>query len=206
MSAVVEPVRHKLSIDDFMRLGAAGILAEDARVELIEGDLIDMQPIGTGHMSVSIRLNRLLVLRAGDDAIVSVAHPMRLPPWSMPQPDFMLLRPRADDYATQHPGAGDVLLAVEVADTSLRYDRVTKARVYASHGVAEYWIVEVEARRLHVLRSPVPGEGAFASTQTLDAPFTIAPLALPRLQLSSRELWPDRPGSAEATAGGSVRT
>ena len=189
MSAVVEPTRHKLSIDDFERLGAAGILAEDSRVELIEGDLIDMPPIGTGHMSVSNRLNRLLVNRAGDDAIVSVAHPMRLPPWSMPQPDFMLLRPRADDYATQHPGAGDVLLAIEVADSSLRYDRGTKARVYASHGVAEYWIVEVEVRRLHVFRSPIPAEGRFASQRTLEAPFDIAPAALPALSLASEEIW-----------------
>ena len=82
MNAVVEPTRHKLSVDDFERLGAAGILPEDSRIELIEGDLIDMPPIGTGHMSVTNRLNRMLVLRAGDDAIVSVAHPMRLPPWS----------------------------------------------------------------------------------------------------------------------------
>lgn len=190
MSAVVEPTRHKLSIDDFERLGAAGILAEDSRIELIEGDLIDMPPIGTGHMSVSNRLNRMLVRRAGDDAIVSVAHPMRLPPWSMPQPDFMLLRPRADDYASAHPGAGDVLLAIEVADSSLRYDRGTKVRVYASHGVAEYWIVEVDAQRLHVHRSPSMRDGGYESVQVLDAPFTIAPLALPALALRADEIWP----------------
>jgi Uma2 family endonuclease len=194
MSAVVEPTRHRLSIDDFERLGAAGILAEDSRVELIEGDLIDMPPIGTGHMSVSNRLTRLLVRRAGDDAIVSVAHPMHLPPWSMPQPDFMLLRPRADDYATRHPGATDVLLAIEVADSSLRYDRSVKARLYASHGVAEYWIVEVDARRLHVFCSPVSADGVFASTRTLEAPFRLAPLALPGLWISSDEVWPARSG------------
>lgn len=190
MSAVVEPTRHKLSIDDFERLGAAGILAEDSRIELIEGDLIDMPPIGTGHMSVSNRLTRLLVRRAGDDAIVSVAHPMRLPPWSMPQPDFMLLRPRADDYACAHPGAGDVLLAIEVADSSLRYDRGTKARVYAAHGVAEYWIVEVDAQRLHVHRSPSAHDSGYGSVQLLDAPFTISPLALPALVLRADEIWP----------------
>ena len=190
MNAVVEPTRHKLSVEDFERLGAAGILAEDARIELIEGDLIDMPPIGTGHMSVTNRLNRMLVLRAGDDAIVSVAHPMRLPPWSMPQPDFMLLRPRADDYCTAHPGPGDVLLAIEVADSSLRYDLVTKARVYASHGVAEYWVVEVAARHVHVFRAPVERDGTFGSATMLEPPFALSPLALPGLSIGSDEIWP----------------
>jgi len=191
MNAVIEPSRHKLSIDDYMRLGEAGVLAPDDRVELIEGDLIDMPPIGTGHMSVANRLNRLLVRRAGDDAIVSVAHPMRLPPWSMPQPDFMLLEPRPDDYASAHPGAADVLLAIEVADSSLRYDRDTKARLYAGHGVAEYWIVEVGARRLHRFRGPRPGEAGWASSETLEAPFAVAPQALPGLVLHSEEIWPE---------------
>jgi len=189
MNAVIEPTRHKLSIDDYMRLAEAGVLAPDARVELIEGDLIDMPPIGTGHMSVTNRLNRLLVRRAGDDAIVSVAHPMSLPPWSMPQPDFMLLAPRADDYASAHPVAADVLLAIEVADTSLRYDRNTKARLYASHGVAEYWIVEVGARRLHRFLGAAAG-ACWALSETLEAPFSIAPRALPKTILRADEIWP----------------
>lgn len=189
MSAIVDPPRHKLSIDDFERLVAAGILAEDSRVELIEGDLIDMPPIGPGHASVSVRLNRLLVQRAGDDAIVSVGNPLRLPPWSMPQPDFLLLKPRDDDYASGHPQAGDLLLAIEVSDTSLRYDRVTKARIYASHGVREYWVVEVDARRLHAFRDPVTAEGRYASVRALDAPFTIAACALPQVRLRDDEIW-----------------
>lgn len=191
MNAVVEPMRRKWSVDDYVRLGEAGILPEDARIELIEGDLIDMPPIGTGHASVDIRLNRLLVRRAADDAIVSVGHPMKLPPWSMPQPDFMLLRPRSDDYASHHPGADDVLLAVEVADSSLRYDRITKARVYASHGVREYWVVEVGGRRLHLFRDPLAAEGRFASVQQIEAPFTVTMQALPQVSIASDEIWPD---------------
>jgi len=190
MNAVIEPTRHKLSIDDYMRLGEAGVLAPDARVELIEGDLIDMPPIGPGHMSVTNRLNRLLIRRAGDDAIVSVAHPMSLPPWSMPQPDFVLLAPRPDDYASAHPGATDVLLAIEVADSSLRYDRSTKARLYAAHGVTEYWIVEVGARRLHRFLGPRVTDASWASSETLEAPFSVAPRALPRIVLRSDEIWP----------------
>ena len=189
MSAIVEPTRHKLSVDEYERLFTAGVLPEDSRVELIEGDLIDMPPIGSGHASVSVRLNRLLVRRAGDDAIVSVANPLRLPPWSMPQPDFLLLEPRSDDYASALPGAGSVLLALEVADSSLRYDRVTKARVYASHGVHEYWVVEVGARRLHRHRDPVASEARYASIEQLDAPFKISVGKLPQLSISSDEIW-----------------
>ncbi|HRO59134.1 MAG TPA: Uma2 family endonuclease [Burkholderiaceae bacterium] len=189
MSAIVEPTRHKLSIDEYERLFTAGVLPEDSRVELIEGDLIDMPPVGTGHASVSIRLNRLLVRRAGDDAIVSVANPLRLPPWSMPQADFLLLEPRPDDYASALPDAGSVLLAVEVADSSLRYDRVTKARVYASPGVHEYWVIEVGARRLHRHRDPLASEGRYASVESFDAPFTISVAELPQVSLASDEIW-----------------
>lgn len=188
MNAIVEPTRHRLSIDDFERLVAAGILAEDSRVELIEGDLIDMTPIGPGHASVSVRLTRLLVSRAGDDAIVSVTNPVRLPPWSMPRPDFLLLKSRADDYASGHPGADDVLLAVEVSDTSLRYDRVTKARFYASHGVREYWVVEVDRQRLHLFRDPVPEDRRYGTVRELEAPFVIDVSALPQVSLRSGEI------------------
>ena len=190
MSAIVEPTRHKLSIEEYERLFAAGVLPPDSRVELLEGDLIDMPPIGTGHASVSVRLNRLLVRRAGDEAIVSVATPLKLPPWSMPQPDFLVLKQRFDDYASGHPGANDVLLAVEVSDTSLRYDRVAKARVYASHGVREYWVVEAESRRLHVFRDPLEAERRFACVTVLEAPFEVSALALPQISMQSTEIWP----------------
>jgi len=106
-------------------------------------------------------LNRLLVRRAGDDAIVSVGHPMKLPPWSMPQPDFMLLKARSDDYSSHHPGAGDVLL-----------------------------VVEVVARRPHRFREPVTAEGRFASVEQLEAPFTVAVQGLPQVSIASAEIWP----------------
>jgi Uma2 family endonuclease len=192
MNAVVEPNRHKLTVDDFVRMGEAGIFAEDARIELIEGDLFDMPPIGTRHSSVSNRLNRLLVRLAGDAAIVSVGNPVLLPPWSMPQPDFLLLRPRADFYESAHPGAADVLLAVELGDATLRFDRITKARVYAANGIGEYWIVDLPGRRLHAHRGPTPG-GNWASVETLEAPFRLSPAALPALVLSSDDLWPAGP-------------
>lgn len=189
MNAKLEPVRHRLSIDDYERMGEAGIFPPDSRIELIDGELIDMPPIGTGHASTTNRLIRLFVLRAGDRAIVSPGNPVRLPPWSMPQPDLMLLRPRRDEYATRHPDAGDVLLAIEVGDSTLRFDLGRKARLYAADDVVEYWVVDVGARRLHVHRDP--SGGIWNEVQVLHPPFSIAPLALPELTIESKELWPD---------------
>jgi Uma2 family endonuclease len=190
MIELVDAVRHKLSVDDYVRLGETGILAPDARIELIEGELIEMAPIGPRHGALVIRLTRLLVQGAGDGALVSVALPVQLPPWSMPQPDFMLLRPRHDDYQSATPGAADVLLALEVSDSSLRYDRITKARLYAMHGIVEYWVVEADAMRLHRFRSPRPGGRRYASEDTLEAPFSLAPEALPALAVGSDAIWP----------------
>lgn len=189
MNASLEPTRHRLSIEDYERLGEAGILPPDSRVELIDGELIDMAPIGTGHASTTTRLIRLLVTRAADRAIVSPGNPVRLPPWSMPQPDLMLLRPRRDEYATRHPDADDVLLAIEIAESSLRFDLGRKARVYARHGIAEYWVVGVASHRLHVHRG-ADGLG-WKEVRVLAPPFSVAPLALPELTLDSDELWPD---------------
>jgi Uma2 family endonuclease len=190
MIELVDAVRHRLTIDDYVRLGKAGILAPDARIELIEGALIEMAPIGPREGALAMRLDRLFVRGAGDAALMSVSLPVRLPPWPMPQPDFMLLRPKPDDYRSATPGAGDVLLAVEVSDSLLRYDRVTKSRLYARHGVLEYWVVEAGAMRLHRFRSPQPGDDRYAREDTLQAPFSLAPDALPALALGSDAIRP----------------
>jgi Uma2 family endonuclease len=190
MNAIPEPTRHKITVDEYERLGEAGVLHPDSRIELIDGDLIDMPPIGTPHASVSIRLTRLFITRAGHTAIVSAAHPMRLPPWSMPQPDFMLLKPRADDYAAHHPSASDVLLAVEVADSSLRFDLSVKSRLYAASGVREYWIIEARSPRLHRFRDPVSATRVYSTQEVLEGDFSISPLLLPELSLLASEIWP----------------
>ena len=194
VSAADWPSRHKLSVADFERMVEVGIIAPTSRIELIEGDLIDMAPIGPPHAGVSNRLNRLLVQRDGDAAIVSVQNPLKLPPRSMPQPDFLLLLPRADDYARAHPGSTDVLLAIEVADTSLRFDRIRKARVYAANRLPEYWIIETRAGRLHRHREPIAEESRLASVDVVEAPLVVSPAALPTLRLSSGEIWPAHAG------------
>ena len=149
------PARHRIDVDAYHALGEAGILPHDARVELIDGDIIDMAPIGQAHAGTTNRLTRLLVRACGDRAIVSVQNPVRLDRHSEPQPDFAILRPRPDFYVTgEPPGPQDTLLLIEVADTSLRYDRRVKRPLYARAGIPEYWIIDLKARILDAHRQP----------------------------------------------------
>jgi len=146
--------RHRLTVDDYGRMGEAGVFAPDARVELIDGEVIDMAPIGTRHAAAVTRLDRLLQRAVGDQAIVRSQNPLRLGDRSEPEPDLLLLLPRADFYASAHPGASDVLLLIEVADSSVRYDREIKLPLYARHGIAEVWLVDLEAGMLRFFRGP----------------------------------------------------
>lgn len=184
MSATTEsfPRRHKLTVNEYYRMAEAGLLAQDARVELIQGEIIDMAPIGSRHAAVVNELVRLFTSVVAGQAIVSIQAPVRLGLMSEPQPDISLLKPRADKYSQAHPGAADVLLLVEVSDTTLRYDRQTKIPLYAAHGIEEAWIVDLESKKLHVFREPINGE--YASACTFDLSSTIFPLKLRGVSLS----------------------
>ena len=138
------PQRHRITVHDYHRMAEIGVLAPDARVELIEGEIIDMAPIGNDHQSVVDQLNRMLVRAVGDDAIVRVQGSIRLSQWSEPEPDVVLLAPRADFYRGEFALGTDTLLVIEVSDTTLRYDRDIKVPLYARHGVPEVWIVDVQ--------------------------------------------------------------
>ena len=146
--------RHLFTVDDYHRLGEAGILAEDDRVELIEGELVEMAPIGSEHAAGVNALNRLLVLAVGERGIVSPQNPVRLDRRNEPQPDFSVLKPRADAYRSAPPRPSDVLLIVEVAASSLAYDRGLKLALYARHAIPEVWIVNLAAQEIEVFRKP----------------------------------------------------
>ena len=149
------PTPRRFDVDDYYRMAAAGILTPEDRVELIEGEIVDMAPIGSEHGGKVNRLNRLLApAMAAGHAIVSVQNPLRLDRRNEPQPDLMLLRPRADDYGARHPTAADVLLLIEVADSSLAFDRGAKLALYASHGILEVWIVDLVGRAVEIGRTP----------------------------------------------------
>lgn len=145
---------HRFSVRDFDRMGEAGILGEDDRVELIEGEIVEMTPIGARHAACVNRLTRLLVQRLGAKAIVAVQNPVVLGTRSEPQPDVVVLRPRDDFYGSGHPRSHDVLLLIEVADTSQDYDRGVKLPLYATHGVPEVWLVDLVAEGVEIYRNP----------------------------------------------------
>jgi Uma2 family endonuclease len=146
--------RHQFTVDDYHRMGEAGILTEDDRVELIEGELVEMAPIGSEHAGCVGALNHLLVLAVGARGLVSPQNPVRLDPHNEPQPDFAVLRPRPDGYRSALPTPEDVLLLVEVAATSLAYDRGLKLALYARSRIPEVWIVDLTAQEVEVYRKP----------------------------------------------------
>lgn len=145
--------RRLLTVDEYHRMGEAGILTGDDRVELIEGELVAMAPIGSEHIAATNALNRLLVLAIGDRGIVSVGNPVRLTRHSEPQPDFAVLKHRGN-YRKILPRPEDTMLAVEAANTSLDYDRKVKLALYARSLIPEVWIVNLAAEEVEVHRSP----------------------------------------------------
>jgi len=149
--------RRWFNVDEYYRMTNAGILSPDDRVELIEGEVISMSPIGKYHASCVKRINALFGKLAGARAIVSVQDPVRLNDFSEPQPDIALLKPRADFYASRQPGPEDVLLIVEVADTSAPYDRAVKIPLYAQAGIPEVWLADLPGDFVGVFASPVNG-------------------------------------------------
>jgi Uma2 family endonuclease len=145
------PRRHRITVHDYHRMAEIGVLAPDARVELIEGEIIDMALIGNDHQSVVDQLNRQLVTTVGERAIVRVQGSIRLNQWSEPQPDVVLLKPRPDFYRGAEFAFGtDSLLVIEVSDTTLKYDRDVKVPLYARHGVPEAWVFDVKGNALLV--------------------------------------------------------
>ncbi len=150
--------RHRLTVEDFHRLAESGILGEDDRVELIGGELIDMTPIGSRHAAAVDHLVEALILRLQGSCQVHTQNPVRLGEDNEPQPDVAVLRRRDHGYASRLPAAEDVLLVVEVADSSLAFDRDVKLPLYARFGIPEAWLVDLEGGRIEVHSAPDGGE------------------------------------------------
>jgi len=177
----------KLSVEDYHRMAEVGILHEDDRVELIEGELIQMTPIGPWHSSLANTLIELLAYRTVGRAIASVQNPIHLGPGSEPQPDFALLRHRQDRYKSRLPTAADVLLLVEIADTTLQSDRETKAPLYARHNIPEYWIINLPQRQIEIHQAPDSAQGRYGDWRVMTEGL-LAPVCFPDARLDVAEL------------------
>jgi Uma2 family endonuclease len=149
-----QPHRHRFSVQEYYQLAEAGIFNEDSRVELIEGEIIDMPPIGALHSGWTTRLNGFFARLVPTTIGIQVQNPIHLDDGNEPQPDLALLAPREQSYLEAHPRAEDVLLLIEVADSSLGYDHDVKIPLYGRHGVAESWLFDAQNHSLIIYRHP----------------------------------------------------
>lgn len=182
---LVQPVKRRFTVEEYHRMGEAGIFREDDRVELIEGEIVQMSPIGRPHAFTVMMFTNLLVKAVGGRALVSPGNPVRLTRWTEPQPDLMLLRLDAD-YREEFVVPGHVLLVIEVADTSLAYDRGVKLRLYAQAGIPDVWIVDVEHGRVEVYRDPA-GE-TYRTVEVVPRTGRLSPAALPDVAIAVDEI------------------
>jgi Uma2 family endonuclease len=181
MSSTAEDLvrRHRFTVDDYYRMGEVGILAADARVELIDGEVIEMPPIDPAHASLVTDLQNRLIATVGQRAIVRVQNPVHLGRHDEPQPDIALVTPPASKYRRRHPDATDVLLLIEVAETSLRVDRDLRLGLYARCAIPEVWLVDLKAGRVTRFRNP--GETRYGESEilALDSPVPVPGLHSP---------------------------
>lgn len=176
---------HRWSVEEYHQMAQAGLLDETDRVELIEGELIDMAPIGSKHAFRVDSVARALQLAVGKALLVRVQNPILLGKRSEPQPDIALVKDR--NYTESHPGVEDVLLVVEVSDTTLAYDRDVKLSLYARHGIPEVWLMDVNAGELTVYREPAEGQYRLIRKPTRAE--VVSPMLVSGVTIALEEMW-----------------
>lgn len=173
---MVEPTssHRRLTVDEYYDMARTGLIGPDERVELIEGEVVRMPPIGDRHGSAVEELTELLVQAVAGRARVRCQMPVRLNNYSEPQPDFAVMRPRTGRNDRAHPSATDVFLIVEISNTTMRYDLDVKVPLYARHGVPEVWVIDLKHHKLHFYRSLL--EGTYREiTSVADDGITVVP-------------------------------
>ncbi len=175
------PRRHRFTVDEYYRMARAGVFGEDDRMELIEGGLVDMSPIGPEHAGATSFLNHALLERLRDKALVRVQLPLRIDETSEPEPDLVLVRPREDYYRSDHPRPDDVLLLIEVSETSRDYDRRVKLPLYARAGIPEVWLADLVENAVEVHRRP--RDGRYEELRTYRSGESLRCEALPELEI-----------------------
>jgi Uma2 family endonuclease len=157
VSAMQRVEKKRFNVEEYHRMAELGVLGAEERVELIEGEIVEIAPVGSRHAACVKKLNSLLNRKVGGSALVSVQDPIRLSELSEPEPDLALLRPREDFYAERHPRPEDVLLVIEVSDTSAEYDAEVKLPLYARAGVPEVWLVDLNRESIEIHHRPATG-------------------------------------------------
>jgi Uma2 family endonuclease len=179
---------RSLTSADYYQMMESGIIREGERVELILGQIFTMAAKGTRHTVATSRLLKSLLMLIGEQAIVRCQDPISLPNHSEPEPDIAIVRLRSDDYVNSHPSPADIILVIEVADSSIQFDRETKAPLYAAAGISEYWIVNLIDNRLEIYRQP---EGSiYASIQIVTPPRSINLLQFPEIAVEISDFFP----------------
>lgn len=180
---IATAAKHCFSVDDYHRMAEAGILTEDDRVELIEGDILPMSPIGDRHAACVEKLADALRQLLAGEAMVRTQNPILLGDHSEPEPDLVVVRPREDYYASGKPTADDTLLVIEVADATLDYDRRIKLPLYARHHVPEAWLVDLVTNRVEVHRQPTPT--GYQQTERFERDQLVASTRFDQLKLAA---------------------
>ena len=180
------PAQHRFNVRAYYRMAESGVLPPDSRVELLNGRIFDMSPIGPAHGGTVKRLSRIFNALANGRWLVSTQDPVRLDDHSEPEPDVALLQPSPDDYTSRHPRSEEVFLLIEVSDSTLEYDREEKLPAYGRAGVAEVWIVNLNEPSLEVYRDP--HFNGYSSKSVLGAGDQVAPQAFSDVLVSVGEL------------------
>jgi hypothetical protein len=187
MAGEVATTRRRFTRKEYHRMAEVGILGDNDRVELIRGEIVEMSPIGPRHSAFVDNLNRLLARRLPDDAIVRVQGPVALTDDTEPQPDLTVLRRRAVPYKEREAWAEDAVLVIEVAESSLAYDRWTKRRLYAEAGIPEYWVVDCTAETIEVHRDP--GADGYRNARLVTGEAALSPQAFPDVALRTTDIF-----------------
>jgi Uma2 family endonuclease len=177
-----EATKKLFTVDEYYRMAEIGVLRDDDRTELINGEIIEMSAMGARHASAVSRINQLMVPLLKGKAQLRPQLPLRLNDYNEPMPDLCFVKARRDHYGSKHPGSGDTLLAIEVSDTSLKYDRDVKCGVYAASRVPEFWVVDLPGDVLLIFRDP--SRGAYKTSLTVKRGESVAALAFPEIEIA----------------------
>lgn len=183
-AATVKPKRFR--VEEFRKMTEIGILPEESGWEIIDGYLIDKMTIGSKHASIVKRLNKILTNLVGNQAVISIQDPIHINDYNEPEPDVALLAPRKDFYSKSHPMPTDVLLLIEVSDSTIEYDREVKKMLYAEAEIQEFWLINLKNNTVEVYSQPK--NGSYYSTRILEAGETIKLTTIENLQLSVEEI------------------